>query len=210
MAPYVRTSIDSGWQFKQVGVLGVPEWNHDFLPVAQFPTNVHLDLMAHNMIPDPFLGLNEFKIQWVGEQKWLYRTNFVAHHQVSAPKGAKLVLQFEGLDTFANVVLNGVQILTTDNMHRTFRVDVSDNVRCGENELEILFDSAIIRGMELMEETSFRPAAFTKATDKSRMLVRKAQYHYSWNWGMHSYCPVVCCQIILKSYFTNLMKVLKS
>lgn len=180
MAGYTRQTLSSGWKFKQVGAASVPEWTDDLLPVAQFPTNIHLDLMAHDKIPDPFIGLNEYKVQWVGEQQWLYRTTF----EFSSNSGQKSVLQFDGLDTFAIVSLNETKILEVENMHRIFRVDVTGTLREGTNALEILFDSAILRGKKLMKETGFTPAGFTTSTDKSRLLVRKAQYHYAWNWGV--------------------------
>jgi beta-mannosidase len=182
MAKYNRISLDSGWHFKQIDAVGVPESIDDFLPVAQFPTNIHLDLLAHGKIPDPFIGLNEYEVQWVGEQKWCYRTEFECA-KVSNEQKEKLVLQFDGVDTFATISLNGEKIYQTDNMHRTYRVDITDTVETGTNILEILFDSAIIRGMKLVDESGFVPGAATKSTDSSRLLVRKAQYHYSWNWG---------------------------
>ncbi|KFY19357.1 hypothetical protein V491_04482 [Pseudogymnoascus sp. VKM F-3775] len=179
MAGYTKQTLTSGWEFKQVGANEVPEWTCGFLPVAQFPTNVHLDLMAHDKIPDPFIGLNEYKVQWVGEQQWLYRTKF----ECPSVLGQKTVLQFDGLDTFATVSLNGTKILEAENMHRIFRADITGTVKQGANVLEIQFDSAIIRGKQLMKETGFKPVGFTSSTDKSRLLVRKAQYHYAWNWG---------------------------
>jgi beta-mannosidase len=186
MALFNRTRIDAGWRFKQADAVGVPEWNDGFLPVAQFPTNIHLDLIAHGKIPDPFLGLNEYQVQWVSEQKWLYHTDFV----LCPPSGGeeKLVLQFDGLDTFATVTLNGTKILETENMHRTYRADISKIAHNGTNELEILFHSALLRGKELLEETRYQPAIFTKSADRSRMIVRKAQYHYGWNWGAWRDC----------------------
>ena len=190
MAAFTRINLNNGWEFKQVGAVGIPAPTDDFLPVAQFPTNIHLDLMALDKIPDPFIGLNEYKVQWVGEQKWLYRTSFEI--ESIPPNDEKVVLQFDGLDTFASVSLNNNLILEAQNMHRTFRVNVNENLKQGKNELEILFDSAIIRGKKLMKELDFKPAGFTSSTDKSRLLVRKAQYHYAWNWGtytlrMHSF-----------------------
>ena len=180
MAAHTHQIISSGWEFKQIGANMVPEWTDGFLPVSQFPTNIHLDLMAYDKIPDPFIGLNEYKVQWVGEQQWLYRTTF----EFRPVPGQKAFLQFDGLDTFAITSLNGIEILKSTNMHRIFRVEVTEMAKEGTNVLEILFDSAIIRGKKLMKETGFKPAGFTTSTDKSRLLVRKAQYHYAWNWGM--------------------------
>lgn len=180
MSIFSSTKLSSNWEFKQIDAVGVPIPNDDFLPVSQFPTNIHLDLLHHDLIPDPFIGLNEYKVQWVGEQKWLYRTTFEA---ALALANERTVLQFDGLDTFAVISLNGTRVLEADNMHRTFRVEVTDTVKEGVNVLEIQFDSAIIRGKKLMQERDFKPAGFTSSTDKSRLLVRKAQYHYAWNWG---------------------------
>ena len=63
--------IDKHWQFKQAEVA-----DSKFLPVAQFPTNLHLDLIGNNIIPDPFIGKNELDVQWVGEAAWAYQTTF--------------------------------------------------------------------------------------------------------------------------------------
>ena len=56
------------WQFKQAGS---PVW----LP-ASVPGGVHTDLMAQGMIPDPFVGDNEAKVQWVAEADWEYQLSF--------------------------------------------------------------------------------------------------------------------------------------
>jgi beta-mannosidase len=64
---FLRSELNTGWEFRQIGAIGVPEPNDEFLPVAQFPTNTHLDLELHKMIPDSFMGLNEYKAQWVSK-----------------------------------------------------------------------------------------------------------------------------------------------
>jgi len=101
------------------------------------------------------MGLNEYKVQWVGEQQWLYKTDFDI--QTKPGHLEKLVLQFDGLDTFADVKVNGILVLTANNMHRTYRVEINDQVQVGTNLLEILFDSAVIRGKQLMDESGFKP-----------------------------------------------------
>lgn len=187
MTAFKSTPLTSGWEFKQVGAVGVPEWEDGFLPVAQFPTNVHLDLMKHGKIPDPYIGTNEYDVQWVGEQKWQYKTEF--HHDganSAREQGKKYVLRFDGLDTFAAVSLNGQIILESDNMHRTYRIDITKSIQQGANMLEIIFDVALVRGQELLEQSGHHTVQFNGSTEKSRVFVRKAQYHYGWNWGMCS------------------------
>ncbi|KAL1882115.1 hypothetical protein VTK73DRAFT_2206 [Phialemonium thermophilum] len=173
MAPNVAVPIDSNWVFKQAD-----KDDEAFLPVSQFPTNVHLDLLHHGLIPDPFVGKNELEVQWVGEAQWVYKTNFSSK---PVPAGAKAVLAFDGLDTFATVVLNGRTILESENMFTPERVDVTALV-LDENELVISFDSAYLRGWKLVQQHPKHKWGCWNG-DNSRLSVRKAQYHWGWDWG---------------------------
>ncbi|KAK4184472.1 glycoside hydrolase superfamily [Podospora australis] len=174
MAPSgVIIPVDKNWEFKQAD-----KEDAEFLPAAQFPTNVHLDLLHHKLIPDPFIGKNELDVQWVGEAQWVYKTSFSG---ASVPEGAKAMLAFDGLDTFATVVLNGKTILETDNMFIPERVDVTSDLK-EENELVITFDSAYLRGWKLVEQYPDHKWGVWNG-DNSRLAVRKAQYHWGWDWG---------------------------
>lgn len=165
------TPLSEGWTFKQVD-----DDKSTYLPVAQFPTNVHLDLMHHGLIPDPFIGKNELDVQWVGERVWSYRTTFSSP---SVPAGSKAVIAFDGLDTFATVKVNGDVVLETDNMFIPERVDVTGKLKGEgeENELEITFDSAYLRGCELVQKYPEHKWGCWNG-DVSRLAVRKAQYHW--------------------------------
>ncbi|KXX83158.1 Beta-mannosidase B [Madurella mycetomatis] len=173
MAPRVVIPIDKNWEFRQAD-----KEDAKFLPVSQFPTNVHLDLMHHGLIPDPYIGKNELAVQWVGEAQWTYKTNFKAE---AVPAGAKAVLAFDGLDTYATVVLNGTTILGTENMFLPERTDVTSVLK-GENELVITFDSAYLRGWKLVEKYPEHKWGCWNG-DNARLAVRKAQYHFGWDWG---------------------------
>jgi beta-mannosidase len=168
-----RTVVDinSNWEFRQAD-----KEDSKFLPVSQFPTNVHLDLLHHGLIPDPFIGKNELAVQWVGEATWTYRTTFTSP---PVPTGARAVLAFDGLDTFAVVKLNGTTILESDNMFLPYRVDVSAHLapEGNSNELSITFDSAYLRGCELVEKYPDHKWGCWNG-DTSRLAVRKAQYHW--------------------------------
>ena len=168
MAPRVVIPLDKNWEFRQAD-----KEEAEFLPVSQFPTNVHLDLLHHGLIPDPYVGKNELAVQWVGEARWTYRTSFAAP---AVPAGARAVLAFDGLDTFATVVLNGATILETDNMFIPERVDVTALLR-ESNELVIHFDSAYLRGWKLVEKYPDHKWGCWNG-DISRLAVRKAQYHW--------------------------------
>ncbi|RYP29610.1 hypothetical protein DL767_006662 [Monosporascus sp. MG133] len=175
MTPRTVISIDKNWEFRQAD-----KEDSKYLPVSQFPTNVHLDLLSHKLIPDPFIGKNELDVQWVGEAVWVYKTSFPSP---SASSSAKAVLAFDGLDTFATVVLNGKTILETENMFIPERVDVTEVLRKdGDNELVITFDSAHLRGWKLVEKYPDHKWGVWNG-DISRLAVRKSQYHWGWDWG---------------------------
>ncbi|KAK8046488.1 hypothetical protein PG996_014552 [Apiospora saccharicola] len=178
MEPRVVIPIDKNWEFKQVD-----NENSKYLPVSQFPTHVHLDLLHHKLIPDPYIGKNELQVQWIGESVWAYKTTFTTPDGVTSTSSKKVVLAFDGLDTFATVILNGKTILTSENMFIPERVDVTDVlVKEGDNELVITFDSAYLRGWKLVEKYPDHKWGCWNG-DNSRLAVRKSQYHWGWDWG---------------------------
>ncbi|KAF2163060.1 hypothetical protein M409DRAFT_26506 [Zasmidium cellare ATCC 36951] len=135
------------------------------------------------LIPDPFLGLIELKCQWVAEKTWTYRTTLPHRAVRTAASGTKHVLAF-GLDTFATVKLNNTAVLTSDNMFVMHRVDVTKLVADTSDAivLEIEVQSALLQGRRIKDaHPEHRWVGFNG--DMSRLAVRKAQYHWGWDWG---------------------------
>jgi len=173
--------LSDGWQLKQrdpARAIGDDCASDDGWIPARVPGTVHEALLAAGRIPDPFYGLNERAVQWVGEQEWLYRCVFEAD---AAFVGAgPVMLCCDGLDTIATVWLNGERVLDADNMFVPQRVDVAALLQPGSNTLAILFASALRVGKAREAEWGAR-AVWNG--DASRVYVRKAQYHYGWDWG---------------------------
>jgi len=91
---------------------------------------------------------------------------------------------FDGLDTFASVTLNGRNILTSDNMFIGHRVDVTKLLleSDGPHVLEIEFECAQLKAQEIRNKyPDHKWEGFNG--DLSRLAVRKAQYHWGWDWG---------------------------
>ena len=172
MIPTQR-SLDSGWTLICARAVGAPT-----LPSAipaTVPGTVHTDLLAARLIPDPYLDLNEIAVDWVGRCDWRYEQIFDWHDD-----GAGHVeLVCEGLDTFAQIVLNGAIIAETANMNRTHRVDVRGLLREGENTLSILFESAWTRGEALAAQYEPRPNNYPGPAN----LMRKMACNFGWDWG---------------------------
>ncbi|PPR06573.1 hypothetical protein CVT24_001754 [Panaeolus cyanescens] len=165
-----QSSLLEDWSFTQVGG-GEGTKDGEWLQVSSFPTTVHVELLKLKRIPDPFVGLHEWDVQWVGEAEWAFKTTFVASDGDIASPNVDLV--FDGLDTFATVKL-------VHNQFIAHRVDVKKTIKSGSNELYIHFDSAFLRGRDV--EKSHEKLLLWNG-DSSRLHVRKAQYNYGWDWG---------------------------
>jgi beta-mannosidase len=167
--------IDHGWQFRQItGVAQAAE--EGWLP-ATVPGDVHLDLLANKVIPDPFFRDNEAKLQWIENASWEYRTNFdVAPAQLGR---ANVDLVFDGLDAAAQVYVNGEKVLDADNMFRIWRVPVKSLLHSGANQLRVVFPSPIAAAQAVAANDPWQPKTGTEA----KTYIRKAAYEYGWDWG---------------------------
>ncbi len=172
--------IKEGWKMSKVGD---SEWI-----AATVPGCVHTDLLNNGKIEDPFYRTNEKKLQWIDKEDWVYKTTFTVSAQMLDMQNVEL--KFYGLDTYADVKVNGTQILTADNMFREWVVDGKKVLKEGENEIEILFHSPTKRGLAELEKFGFALPASNDQSQNGEMgdkqvsiFTRKAPYHYGWDWG---------------------------
>lgn len=188
-APYVRP-LDAGWQFRLAPGDGHAK-DHPaaarWLP-ASVPGTVQGDLLAAGVVADPFRRDNEAKIQWVGLADWQYRTTFVVGSDELARQHLELV--FDGLDTFADVYLDGHRLLSADNMFRRWQAPVKGLLHAGANTLEVRLHSPIARLQPwLLRQPYALPGEFDSAFGdepkgkQTLSYVRKAAYQYGWDWG---------------------------
>jgi len=169
------TEIDQGWEFRQ---LAPPANNTDgrWRP-AQVPGDVHLDLLRNKLIPDPFYRDNEAKLQWIEGASWEYRTTINISPETLKRQNLELV--FEGLDAYAEVFLNDVQVLTANNMFRIWRVNAKPLLRAGANPLRVVFPSPDKAAAQAGSADPWR----LKTHVEEKTYVRKAAYEYGWDWG---------------------------
>ncbi len=185
--PFMKTTIQTltdNWRMRELNdaPLGVP--GHHQLPwlPAEVPGCVHLDLMRAGVIPDPFVRLHERDVAWVDQTDWVYETTFT----VDAPPTATTFLRFHGLDTLAEITLNGALLGRTDNMHLMYEFPVTDKLVDGENHLQVVFRSAWRVGgerQEMWDVSGNDTLPYHWDNWNPRAFVRKAQYQYGWDWG---------------------------
>src|SRR5262245_38200015 len=112
-----------GWMVRAVGDLSaVPVGLRGVSMPARVPGCVHTDLLRAGLIPDPLVGFNERELQWIGETDWEYRRPFAPNAALLAHERVDLVC--DGLDTIAEVRVNGVLVGTAANMFHPHRFDL--------------------------------------------------------------------------------------
>ncbi|MCP8889330.1 beta-mannosidase [Sphingomonas faeni] len=190
-APSTSVVLDSGWSMRidpadTAAAKAHPKaarWLR-----ATVPGSAQTDLMAAKIVPDPYKGLNEAKIQWVGLTDWQYRTTLRMTAEQLARDHVDLV--FDGLDTFAEVRLNGTKLLAADNAHRRWRVPVKAVLKPGANDLLITFRSPIRTLQPMVLKTAHPlPGEYDSIYGDEPMgkqtspYIRKPKYQYGWDWG---------------------------
>jgi len=147
---------------------------------ARVPGCVHTDLLTAGRIEDPFFRDNEDRLRWVSEADWTYERT------VNVPKSfldhEAIFLRCEGLDTLAEVKVNGVSVEKTDNMFRLWELDVHAALRPGENRIEIHFSSPL-PFMAEKEKIRRMPANNGPKEIAGRAWIRKSPCSFGWDWG---------------------------
>ena len=165
--------LHNGWEFQR--------FNTDSWYSATIPGCVHLDLFANDLIPNPFFRLNESQLQWISNENWTYRLTFQPSSKVLSKKNIEILLH--GLDTYADVNLNGTNVICANNMFHPWSAEIKDIINAGDNELLVQFRSPLKEVVEKMKSMDYTLPADNDQAGKTSPHTRKAPYHYGWDWG---------------------------
>jgi len=162
----IRQDLNTGWYVCASDTPGI-------YPAA-VPGSVHTDLMKAGIIPDPFYGDNEKKVQWISEHDWIYYDTFNLADDIL--ENSHIDLVFKGLDTRCDVYLNNTLVLAAANMFRQWRLDAAKLLNPGSNTLRLIFYSPV-EFIHHAADTARIPLPDPRA------YLRKAPYHFGWDWG---------------------------
>jgi beta-mannosidase len=140
------------------------------------PGDVHTTLVETGRLAPPFYNMNVESCRWVEDQEWWYRTTLEAPWDDDEAH-ARYRLTFDGLDTLATVYLNGAEIGRHRNMFVAAAFDVTEHLRQGErNTLAVRFNPvrAAVGQRRIEGQWGRNP---------ERVWLRKAQYHFGWDWA---------------------------
>ncbi|MCC5931742.1 MAG: glycoside hydrolase family 2 protein [Cyclobacteriaceae bacterium] len=169
------------WRFRQADTIS--EWMY-----ASVPGTVHTDLYRNGKVDDPFYRTNERDQQWIDKVDWEYQGTF----EVSPGflDNDQIEVNFEGLDTYADVFINDQKVLSTENMFVRYKADIKPYITLGTNKVRVYFHSPIQKGLEKLEAHGFGLPASNDQSENGGLedkrvsvFSRKAGYHYGWDWG---------------------------
>ncbi len=144
------------------------------------PGDVHSALEAAGIIPDPYVGRNEERVQWVAGRDWVLEKTFFLDHA-----DGRFYLDLDYVDTVAVVFVNDIPVLSSDNCFRRYRPDVSEALEPGENRIRILLHSSVAAGAERQARQPFYvPYSTTNSPIPNGNMLRKPQCHFGWDWNI--------------------------
>lgn len=130
------------------------------------------------VIADPYVGRNEYGAGWVAGRDWVATRSF--DHA-----GGAGVLVIEGLDTVAEVRLNGVLVLSAANAFRRWRVALGDALWQGANEISVTFRSPVAEAARRQAaQPFFVPWHEGNCPIPDGNMLRKPQCDFGWDWNV--------------------------
>ena len=138
------------------------------------PSVVQQSLYDNGLIPHPYLGTVENQLLWISDHPWDYTLRFDADKDLLEKENIEL--EFEGIDTYAEVNLNGEKLFFADNQFRVWKHDVKDLLKKKDNLLEVHFPRYDSTQLALYEQHQPR-------LPEKYAVSRKAPYQHGWDWA---------------------------
>lgn len=164
----------------------------------QVPGTVLSGLLAAGKIKDPFYRTNEDATRALFWKDYIFTRTFDVDEELFAQQ--HIVLVCEGLDTLAEISINGTFLAKTDNMHRTWKFQTKELLHTGKNEIQIVFRS-VLRFIEDYPYEAHKKINYIPCGSmKGNQLLRKAHSMFGWDWGPQTIDAGIFRDIYLQGY----------
>lgn len=164
----------------------------------QIPGTVLSGLLAAGKIKDPFYRTNEDATRALFWKDYVFTRTFDVDEELLAQQ--HIVLVCEGLDTLAEISINGTFLAKTDNMHRIWKFQAKKLLHPGKNEIQIVFRS-VLRFIEDYPYEAHKKINYIPCGSmKGNQLLRKAHSMFGWDWGPQTIDAGIFRDIYLQGY----------
>lgn len=140
------------------------------------PGSVYSFLLDAGQMDDPFYRDNELSALAIMDHEFAFMRTFSYHNS----EQNSVLLHCDGLDTLCDIYLNGHPIAYTDNMHRTWEFDVTEQLVEGENEIKLIFHPIDNYIKELQAR---KPIPGIAECTEGFAYIRKTNCMMGWDWG---------------------------
>lgn len=164
-------TLNGQWKMKQVKE---KEWHQ-----GTVPGTVYTDLLTQGLIVDPYVGENEDEVRDLSYNDYLYEREFLISKEVL--NNERNLLICKGIDTIADLLVNGKQIGICENMHREYEFDLTGFLKEGVNRIRVYFHSPMKYMQKLYEK---KPLWGVTSTVPGYQYIRKAHCMFGWDWGV--------------------------
>jgi len=167
------------------------------------PGDIHQGLIAAGRIQEPLLGMNSFRCAWTEQRSWWFRKTFeIAPEQLAADR---IELEMGGLDSNAEIFLNGIHIGAHRSAFYPFVADLKPWLRAGQNVLLVRLTAGVEEVSESLADSMGGIRASTEAGngrpergDIRRVAVRKPQYAFGWDWSPRVATTAIAGDVLIR------------
>ena len=125
--------LKDGWKLSAYSIEKNPFVKNDDIFDFQIPGEIHSSLFKANRIPDPRLGENITKLDWIKTSKWIFASNFAFERE----EGCRTYLYLSRVKGITSININCNDVGITDNEYKLNYFDITDIVDDGDNEISI-------------------------------------------------------------------------
>ena len=110
MAQHEKFYLNGTWQLKKA--------DETLLCPVEIPGSVLSGLTEHGLLEDPFYRMNEYPTRELLKNDFIFSREF----ELKKEEGRVYALCCDGIDTVADIFINGMLIKHVDNMHLRYRI----------------------------------------------------------------------------------------
>lgn len=163
-------SLKGKWKFHSPG-------NTEWLE-GEVPGSVYADLLKNKKMKDPFYRANEDEVKKLSNYDYVYEKEFEIEESFLDNDSLNLI--FEGIDTVSEIYVNNTLLSTTNNMHRTYVIDVSEVLKKGRNTIQVNLFSPL---KHIKKEQERNPIWGVEDAVEGFPHLRKGHSMFGWDWG---------------------------
>ena len=167
----VKTDLNGKWVLKE------KENSKQYM--VTIPGSVLSGLLENGAIEDPYYRDNEYQTRELLRSDYSFSKEFEWYGTYDG----RIELVCEGLDTVADIYMNGVKLKSVNNMHRSYAIECGEMIKTGMNTIQIFFTSPIVYAESHLCEPGKEIHYTACGSMTGNQYIRKAHSSFGWDWG---------------------------